>query len=217
MAVSSTASSGGFPRPRGDRPYASMPEDRNIKVPPPKRIEGRTTFEFSFPIPVRQPRNPLGSGKPASKQRRSTETTKGEYERQRSQDPERQNYHRNYQSKRRDVRIAAGLCTRCPNTAIPGETYCETCRDLHRTKRAEYERDRNQNPERKEVARLEAQKDRRERKAAGLCKTCHNKAIPGQIRCEVCRDKHRVSRRVSAAKRREEAKKTASTAPTGAQ
>ena len=183
-----------MPRTRGDRPVDSVGIVVVFLVAPPKRIEGRTTFEFSFPIPVRQPRNPLGSGKPASKRRRSTATTKGEYERQRSQDPERQNYHRNYQSKRRDVRIAAGLCTRCPNAAIPGETYCETCRDLHRTKRAEYERERNQNPERREAARLQAQKDRRERKAAGLCKTCPNPAIPGQTRCEVCRDKHGVSR-----------------------
>ena len=31
---------------------------------------------------------------------------------------------------------------------------------------------------------------RQERKAAGICRQCSNKAITGQIRCEVCRDKH---------------------------
>ena len=184
---------------------------------PPKRIEGRTTFEFSFPIPVRKPRNPLGSGKPASKRRRTKATTKDKYERQRSQDPDRQNYHRNYQRERRDVRIAAGLCTRCQNTAIPGETYCETCRDLHRSKRREYERTRAQNPERKKAARVKAREVLQERKEKGQCRGCSNPPIPGQTRCEACRDKHRVSRQKYDANRRKEAKKTASTAPTGNQ
>ena len=56
------------------------------------------------------------------------------------------------------------------------------------------DRARNQTPERKEAERLQKQKARRERKAAGLCKTCPNPAIPGQTRCEACRDKHNQSR-----------------------
>ena len=92
------------------------------------------------------------------------------------------------------MRIAAGLCTWCSKTCIPGETYCETCRDFHRTKRAEYERGRSQTAERKESQRLQAQKARQGKKAAGLCVGCGNQPIPDQSRCEVCRDKHNESR-----------------------
>ena len=84
-----------------------------------------------------------------------------------------------------------------------------------REARRVYDQARNQQSERKKAARLQAQKDRRERKAAGQCKTCPNPAIPGQTRCEACRDKHRASSQQYGTKRREEARKTASTAPTG--
>ena len=42
--------------------------------------------------------------------------------------------------------------------------------------------------------RLQAQKNRLQRKEAGLCKDCPNKSIPGQTRCEACRDKHNQQR-----------------------
>ena len=58
----------------------------------------------------------------------------------------------------------------------------------------QHDRAKNQTAERKEFRRLQAQKARRERKAAGLCKTCPNPAIPGQTRCEVCRHKHNRNR-----------------------
>ena len=48
--------------------------------------------------------------------------------------------------------------------------------------RQEYERARNQTPERKEFQRLQAQKARQDRQAAGLCKTFSNSAIPGLTR-----------------------------------
>ena len=158
---------------------------------PPKRIEGRT-FEFSFPIPVLRHVKPPGTGKSAPKRHRIKKANPGDYEQQRRQDPERQQYHRNYQHKRRKQRITEGLCTRCPNTAIPGETYCETCLDLHRNKQVEYERARSQNPQRQESRRLSGQRRRQERKAAGLCSSCPNPAIPGQNKCEICRDKNKA-------------------------
>ena len=52
----------------------------------------------------------------------------------------------------------------------------------------------NQQSERKETARLHAKKVRQERKEAGQCRSCSNKAIPGQTRCENCRDKHNRNR-----------------------
>ena len=83
--------------------------------------------------------------------------------------------------------------------------------------RRAYEQTRSQTPDRKEYVRLQKQKDRRERKAAGQCRICSSTAIPGQTRCEVCRDKHRVSRRASATKQREKARNAASTEAPGDQ
>ena len=60
--------------------------------------------------------------------------------------------------------------------------------------RREYEQTRSQTAERKELQRLKAQRVRQERKASGLCRDCSNQAMTGQIRCEVCRDRHRASR-----------------------
>ena len=60
--------------------------------------------------------------------------------------------------------------------------------------RREYDRTREQTDERKEFQRRYKKQIRQERKAAGLCKTCHNPAIPGQTRCEACRDKHNRNR-----------------------
>ena len=63
-----------------------------------------------------------------------------------------------------------------------------------REARRVYEQARNQQSERKETARLHAKKVRQERKEAGQCRSCSNKAIPGQTRCENCRDKHNRNR-----------------------
>ena len=58
----------------------------------------------------------------------------------------------------------------------------------------EYDRTREQTDERKEFQRRYKKQIRQERKAAGLCKTCPNPTIPGQTRCESCRDKHNRNR-----------------------
>ena len=63
-----------------------------------------------------------------------------------------------------------------------------------REARRAYEQARNQQSERKEAARVHARKVQKERKETGQCRSCSNKAIPGQTRCENCRDKHRLSR-----------------------
>ena len=57
-----------------------------------------------------------------------------------------------------------------------------------------YEQTRNQTAERKEAAKIHAKKVRQEKKDAGLCRSCANKAIPRQTRCESCRDKHNRNR-----------------------
>ena len=69
-------------------------------------------------------------------------------------------------------------------------------------KRQEYERLRSQRPERKEAARQAAKNRRHDHIAAGLCVVCEGPPIPGETRCEVCAEKHRIARRKSYAKRR---------------
>ena len=86
-----------------------------------------------------------------------------------------------------------------------------------REARRAYEQTRSQTPDRKEYVRLQKQKARQERKEAGLCRICSSTAIPGQTKCEMCRDKHRVSRRASATKQREKARNAASTEAPGDQ
>ena len=61
-----------------------------------------------------------------------------------------------------------------------------------------YDKTRSQKPERKEAMRLYAKKFQEERKVASLCVACGNQAIPGQTRCEACRDKHNESRNQAA-------------------
>ena len=62
-----------------------------------------------------------------------------------------------------------------------------------------------QAPERQEAHRKLEQERRRRARGLGLCRDCNAKAIPGQIRCEPCAEKHRESHR-----RRNAAKKKAS-------
>ena len=81
---------------------------------------------------------------------------------------------------------------RKPNAGNPG-VPTKTVEERIESRR-EYDRTRGQTDERKKFDRLYKQKVRQERKAAGLCKTCPNPTIPGQTRCESCRDKHRASR-----------------------
>ena len=68
--------------------------------------------------------------------------------------------------------------------------------------RQEYERARNQTPERMEYNRHYAQEQRQKAKDSGKCRDCPEPAIKGQTRCSACAEHHRQSRRRSDAKRR---------------
>ena len=74
--------------------------------------------------------------------------------------------------------------------------------ETKKQERAEYERRRNQTPERKEQARLLAQSRQRKAKELGKCRNCIQPAILGQTRCETCAENHSQSRRRSDANRR---------------
>ena len=47
--------------------------------------------------------------------------------------------------------------------------------------------------QRQERARARAAENRRNLKDSGLCKDCRQPAVPGQVRCSSCADKHRKS------------------------
>ena len=76
---------------------------------------------------------------------------------------------------------------------------------------AEYERLRQQRPERKEANRRTGRERRQRAKNLGLCRNCGKPAIPGQTRCITCAENHRQSRRRSDAIRRAAAKEMATT------
>ena len=148
---------------------------------PHKWAVGHTTFEFSFSLP--EPANSGNCSKTKKKQpvpppRTSTASTRP----------------RESPAKARKLKLHTK----------PDSASVET----KKQDRAEYERRRNQTPERKEQARLLAQSRQRKAKELGKCRNCIQPAILGQTRCETCAENHRQSRRRSDAERRAMAKET---------
>ena len=60
--------------------------------------------------------------------------------------------------------------------------------------RREYDQERRQTPERRELQRRLAQARRDEAKSLGLCKNCPNLAVPNRTKCETLAAKHQASR-----------------------
>ena len=63
--------------------------------------------------------------------------------------------------------------------------------EARKENRHEYDRNRNNTPERRELHRHQTQAKRNEAKALGLCVDCWALTIHGQIRCETCAEQHR--------------------------
>ena len=129
-----------------------------------------------------------------------------EYERARSQTPERKEYRR--QLRREQIRIAkeTGKCKDCSNPAIPGQTKCETCAEKHRQRRRKD--DANRRAKAKQAKDLVRATALEERTAAGgptKCRDCRNPPRPGQTRCERCAIRHNGNRRRGEAKKRAQA------------
>ena len=53
------------------------------------------------------------------------------YDQARSQNPDRMDYTRRYQQKRRKKVKEQGICRDCPAAAIPNRVRCETCASKH--------------------------------------------------------------------------------------
>ena len=139
-------------------------------VGPPPRAVGHT-FEFSFPIP--KPANAGNSTRNQKKTaRKSTRenpeaknTTKAapnrrtepdpslaedrkrkraEYERARSQTPERMEYRRLLAQEKRQRAKELGKCRTCSNQATPSQTRCPTCAEKHRQSRRRNDAERRE-------------------------------------------------------------------------
>ena len=129
-----------------------------------------------------------------------------EYERARSQTPERKEYRR--QLRRKQIRIAkeTGKCKNCSNPAIPGQTQCETCAEKHRQRRRKDDANRRAKAKQaKDLVRATAL----EAKIAGggptKCRDCKNPPRPGQTRCERCAIRHNEYRERGEAKKKAQA------------
>ena len=184
-----------FPRTRGDRPRTSRRDTQQCPVPPQKRVIG-ATFLLRVPLP------PKFNGKydPAARTP-STPTLLKPGDRPRftkagknkpGAEPKPGKAHKTQ---------------RVRNDKDPQATTVSAAASP--SKRGEYERLRGQRPERKEAHRQAQAKRRQQAQELGLCRSCNAKAIPGQTRCETCAEKHRASRRIYDAKRRETAKQAA--------
>ena len=132
------------------------------RLSPPPRAVGHT-FEYTFPLP--KPNN-AGGGPPAREKKSRKENRKPtpnshpkkttpprrpeptpaeveakhqerqEYDRQRSQTPERKEYRRLLAQEKRQKTKSLGLCRDCPNAVIPNQTRCETCAAKHQASRS---------------------------------------------------------------------------------
>ena len=69
----------------------------------------------------------------ASKQK--VAPTRREYDRARSQNPERKEYWRLLAQEKRQRAKELGQCRNCSKQAIPGQTRCPTCAEKHRESR----------------------------------------------------------------------------------
>ena len=125
---------------------------------PPLRAVGHT-FEFSFPIakPANAGNSSNNQKKTARKSSRKNPKTRNttrvapnrrtepdpstaedrkrkqsEYDRARSQTPERMEYRRLLAQEKRQRAKELGQCRSCSNPAKPGQTRCPTCAEKHR-------------------------------------------------------------------------------------
>ena len=135
---------------------------------PPLRAVGRT-FEFSFPIPEsanagnsskNQKKTARKSSRKNPKARNATRVApnrrtepdpstaedrkrkRSEYDRARSQTPERMEYRRLLAQEKRRKAKELGKCRTCSNQAIPGQTRCPTCAEKHQQSRRRSDADR---------------------------------------------------------------------------
>ena len=149
----------GFPAHAGDRPFGPGQAPVNQTVSPLPRAVGRT-FEYTFPLP--KPQNAGGGPKKAKK-------------------PPVQKPPRKPKVKKPSTKATP----KAPKAERRPEPTPEEV-EAKKQARREYDKKRDQTPERKELQRRVAQARRDEAKRLGLCKDCPNPAVPNRTRCESC-------------------------------
>lgn len=100
-----------------------------------------------------------------------------------------------YQKERRERLKLEGICTQCAtDKAIPGQTMCEKCKEIHNLKRKGVKQNYKSakkyiiTPEQKEKNAQRKKQKRIELKGLGICTVCAKvKALPGLTLCMSCR------------------------------
>ena len=114
------------------------PKRHNNPTPTPKprvRHEAATEIQREEkPGAILQEQvNPTTQTKAAlTREVKKTPTKREEYDRARSQTPERKEYRRQHQRKVDKIAKETSKCVSCPNPAIKDQTRCETCAERHR-------------------------------------------------------------------------------------
>ena len=137
------------PRTRGDRPHVAIPGAHFLTVPP-LRYSKRIDFECTIPLPSRpakqatapKRKNTVKKPTKAKKPRRTPTPLelqeriqkRSEYEKTRSQRPERKQHNHDNIKKRRQRAKELGICSACSQPANTGQTRCPTCAEKHRTR-----------------------------------------------------------------------------------
>ena len=97
--------------------------------------ERHTALTTEDPTKKAHPQPPTKQRKASPPSETAATVKRQAYDRLRSQRPERKEAARQIAKKRRDRRIAFGLCVVCEGSPIPGETKCDTCAEKHRIAR----------------------------------------------------------------------------------
>ena len=146
-------------------------------VPPPKRVVD-ATFSLRVPLPSR-----FGEKYGSPSRPKSTPTLLKPGDRRHLMNPENP-------SRRPTV-------TKQSTVAVPSKKALTPRVKKTPEERSEYDRARNQTPERMAYYRQYRREHSQFAKETGRCKQCSSPAIPGQTRCETCAEKHRQARRKS--------------------
>ena len=102
----------------------------------PKAKQKPTNRKKATPKAAPQPRAPKPRAQPTPTEVEARQETRREYDRQRSQTPERKALKRRNMQQRREKDKLLGICVECREPRIPDETRCQTCTLRHR----EYQR-----------------------------------------------------------------------------
>ena len=129
----------------------AAPERPVVPGGDPEHASKRITLEHTFPLPRKTRRGPRATKSTREKPRKSKpkptpekpltprpqrpkppKKDRQEYDKTRSQTPERRAYRRRYAQQKRERQKYLGLCRDCSNPAIPGQVRCPTCSEKHR-------------------------------------------------------------------------------------